>query len=115
MKSKGKKAIGFIITIEIIKNTPLIDSENCLLIKANQVSTKERTRRPGGQGMEAIALDIAVTASALLLALLFVVMFIDILTNAAKKLGVPYRTHAIINLELLQVPLLKEVSKEKQH
>ena len=51
----------------------------------------------------------------LLLALIFVVMFIDILTNAAKKLGVPYRTHAIINLELLQVPLLKEVSKEKQH
>ncbi|XP_044166059.1 uncharacterized protein LOC122950012 isoform X3 [Acropora millepora] len=82
---------------------------------ANQVSTKERTRRPGGQEMEAIALDIAVTASALLLALPFVVMFIDVLTNAAKKLGVPYRTHAIINLERLQVPLLKEVSKEKQH
>lgn len=64
--------------------------------------------------MEAIALDIAVTASALFLALLFVDMFIDILTNAAMKLGVPYRTHTIINLELLQVPLLKEVSKEKQ-
>ena len=64
--------------------------------------------------MEAIALDIAVTASALFLALL-VDMFIDILTNAAVKLGVPYRTHTIINLELLQVPLLKEVSKEKQH
>ena len=65
--------------------------------------------------MEAIALDIAVTASALFLALLFVDMFIDILTNAAMKLGVPYRTHTIINLELLQVPQLKEVSKEKQH
>ena len=39
--------------------------------------------------MEAIALDIAVTASALFLALLFVDMFIDILTNAAMKLGVP--------------------------
>ena len=65
--------------------------------------------------MEAIALDIAVTASALFLALLLVDVFIDILTNAAMKLGVPYRTHTIINLELLQVPLLKEVSKEKQH
>ena len=109
MKSKGKKAV------EIIKNTPLIDSENCLLIKANQVSTKERTRRPGGQGMETIALNIAVTALALFLAVLFVGTFIDILTNAAMKLGVPYRTHTIINLELQQVPLLKEVSKEKQH
>ena len=109
VKSKGEKAV------EIIKNTPLIDSENCLFIKANQVSTKERTRRPGGQGMETIALNIAVTASALFLALLFVGTFIDILTNAAMKLGVPYRAHTIINLELQQVPLLKEVSKEKQH
>ena len=65
--------------------------------------------------MEAIALDIAVTASALFLALLFIDMFIDILTNAAMKLGIPYRTYTIINLELLQVPLLKEVSKVKQH
>ena len=65
--------------------------------------------------MEAITLDITVTVSALFLAFLFVDMFIDILTNAAMKLGVPYRTHTIINLELLQVPLLKEVSKEKQH
>ncbi|XP_067017518.1 uncharacterized protein [Acropora muricata] len=39
---------------------------------ANQVSTKERTRRPGGQGMETIALNIAVTALALFLAVLFV-------------------------------------------
>ena len=65
--------------------------------------------------MEAITLDITVSVSALFLAFLFVDMFIDILTNAAMKLGVPYRTHTIINLELLQVPLLKEVSKEKQH
>ena len=51
--------------------------------------------------MEAIALDIAVTTSVLFLALLFVDMFIDILTNAAMKLGVLYRTHTVINLELL--------------
>ena len=51
--------------------------------------------------MEAIALDIAVTASALFLALLFVDMPIDILTNAAMKLVVPYRMHTVINLELL--------------
>ena len=51
--------------------------------------------------MEAIALDIAVTASALFLALPFVGILIDILTNAAMKLGVPHRTHTVIKLELL--------------
>ena len=51
--------------------------------------------------MEAVAFDIAVTASALFLGLLFLVMLIDILTNAAMKLGVPHRTHTVIKLELL--------------
>ena len=51
--------------------------------------------------MEAIALDIAVTASALFLALPFVGIFVDILTNAAMKLVVPHRTHTVVTLELL--------------
>ena len=39
--------------------------------------------------MEAIALDIAVTASALFLALLFVGMLIDILTKCRNEIGCP--------------------------
>ena len=48
-----------------------------------------------------MVLDIAVTASALFLALLFIDMFMDMFINAAMKLVVPYGTRTFIDFELL--------------
>ena len=66
--------------------------------------------------MEAIALDIAVTASALFLALLFVGMLIDILTNAAMKLGVPHRTHTASSYpNLITLSFYKKILNFQYH
>ena len=54
-----------------------------------------------GQGREAIVLKIAVTSSALFLALLFIDMFIDIFMTAATELVIPYGRRTLINFELI--------------